>query len=133
MVLVLEWTTDHWDELIEEGLDAMQPTQISQTDRPPDVEPAIRHTVPWRVVSVNPTPNLLLRVTFVAGTTGDVDLAKFLGHPRVKGTVFEPLRDPAVFAQVQVVMGAVQWATRADLAPDAMYDAIKAHGRWVVE
>jgi hypothetical protein len=44
--------------------------------------------------------------------------------------VFEPLRDPNVFA---VVMGAVQWANGADLAPDAMYDAIKAHGRWIVE
>jgi hypothetical protein len=76
---------------------------------------------------------LLLRVTFVDGTTGDVDLASFLGHPRVRGTVFEPLRAPAVFAQVRAVMGAVQWTNGADLAPDAMYDAIKAHGRWVVE
>jgi hypothetical protein len=47
--------------------------------------------------------------------------------------VFEPLRDPNVFAQVRVVMGAVQWANGADLAPDAMYDAIKVHGRWIVE
>jgi hypothetical protein len=30
-------------------------------------------------------------------------------------------------------MGAVQWANGADLAPDAMYDAIKAHGKWIVE
>jgi len=89
--------------------------------------------VPWRVVSVNTMPDLLLRVTFVDGTTGDVDLANFLGNPQVKGTVFEPLRDPAVFAQARVVMGAVQWANGADLAPDAMYDAIKTHGRWIVE
>ena len=111
----------------------MQPTQISQSDRSPDVEPAIRHVVPWRVVSVNATSDLLLRVTFVDGTTGDVDLRNFLSDPHIKGTVFEPLRDPAVFAQVRVVMGAVQWANGADLAPDAMYDAIKAHGRWIVE
>jgi hypothetical protein len=64
--------------------------QISKTDRPPDVEPTIRHVVPWRVVSVSAIPGLLLR-------------------------------------------GAVQWANGADLAPDAMYDAIKAHGRWIVE
>jgi hypothetical protein len=77
--------------------------------------------------------DLLLRVTFVDGTTGDVDLRSFLSSLQAKGTVFEPLRDPNVFAQVGVVMGAVQWANGADLAPDAMYDAIKLHGRWVIE
>ena len=111
----------------------MQPTQISKTDRSPDIEPAIRHAVPWRVVSASAMPDLVLRVTFVDGTTGDVDLRTFLNGSQTKGTVFEPLSDPSVFAQVQVVMGAVQWANGADLAPDAMYDAIKAHGRWIVE
>jgi hypothetical protein len=111
----------------------MQPTQISKTDRPPAIEPAIRHVVPWRVESVSALPDLRLRVTFVDGTTGEVDLRTFLSSPQATGTVFEPLRDPSVFAQVGVVMGAVQWANGADLAPDAMYDAIKAHGRWVVD
>jgi hypothetical protein len=111
----------------------MQPTQISQADRSLDVEPTIRHMVPWRVVSVSPMPDQLLRVTFVDGTMGDVDLRIFLSGSQAKGTVFEPLRDPKVFAQVGVVMGAVQWANGADLAPDAMYDAIKTHGRWIVE
>lgn len=68
-------------------------------------------------------PDLLLRVTFVDGTMGDVDLGTFLSGSQAKGTVFEPLRDPSVFARVGVVMGAVQWANGADLAPDAMYDA----------
>ncbi len=111
----------------------MQPTQVSQTDRPFDVEPAIRHVAPWRVVSVSAVSDLLLRVTFVDGTTGDVDLRSFLSGPQANGTVFEPLRAPNVFVQVRVVMGAVQWANGADLAPDAMYDAIKVHGRWIVE
>jgi len=30
-------------------------------------------------------------------------------------------------------MSAVQWANGTDLAPDAMYDSIKAHGGWTVE
>lgn len=58
--------------------------------------------------------------------------AQFLEWCSSQGTVFEPLRDQAIFAQVQVVMGAVQWTNGADLAPDAMYDAIKASGRWIV-
>lgn len=111
----------------------MQPTQISKTDHPSAIEPAIQHVVPWRVVSVTPVPDLRLQVTFVDGTAGEVDLRNFLSSPQTSGTVFEPLRDPSVFAQVSTVLGAVQWANGADLAPDAMYDAIKAHGRWVVK
>ena len=55
----------------------MQPTQISQADRSPDVEPAIRHVVSWPVASMSTMPDLLLRVTFVDGTTGDVDRGIF--------------------------------------------------------
>jgi hypothetical protein len=84
-------------------------------------------------VSVNAVPDFRLNVTFVDGTTGEVDLRAFLNSAQVKGTVFEPLREPTVFAEVRVVMGAVQWLHGAELAPDAMYDAIKTHGRWIVE
>jgi Protein of unknown function (DUF2442) len=111
----------------------MQPTQSSKANRPPDVELAIQHVVPWRVVSVTAIPDFRLEVTFVDDTTGQVDLRSFLNGAQVKGTVFEPLRDQAAFAQVRVVMGAVQWTSGAELAPDAMYDAIKTHGRWIVE
>jgi len=111
----------------------MQPAQIAQANRAPAVEPAIQPVAPWRVVSVQAEPAQRLRVTFVDGTTGFVDLHKFLNNPQILGTVFELLRDPAVFTQVYVVMGAVQWANGADLAPDAMYDQIKGHGTWVVE
>jgi hypothetical protein len=52
-------------------------------------------------------PDLLLQVTFVDGTTGDVDLRNFLKSPQAKGTVFESLRDPNGFSQVGVGMGAV--------------------------
>lgn len=111
----------------------MQPTQVSKADRPPDVEPVIRHIVPWRVVAVDAVPDFRLNVIFGDGTRGEVDLRNFLADAKTTDTVFETLRDPAVFGQVQVVMGAVQWTNGADLAPDAMYDAIKSQGRWVVD
>jgi hypothetical protein len=57
----------------------------------------------------------------------------FLGSSKVDGTVFEPLRDVAVFAEARLVMGAVQWPNGADLAPDAMYDAIQQSGVWVLD
>jgi hypothetical protein len=74
-----------------------------------------------------------LRVTFVDGTSGEVRLRSFLESPRVNGTIFEALRDPAVFRQVRVELGAVAWPNGADLAPDAMYDAIRAQGHWVAD
>jgi hypothetical protein len=73
-----------------------------------------------------------LRVTFTDGTVGEVRLEDFLQSAGVSGTIFEPLRDPALFRQVRVELGTVTWPNGADLAPDAMYDAVRAHGRWVV-
>ena len=110
----------------------MQPTENPETNRTPEVEPPIRHTVPWRVSSVAVLPDARLRVTFVDGTAGEVDMRAFLSNPKVDGTVFEALRNPATFAQARVVLGAVQWPNGADLAPDAMYDAIRESGVWIV-
>ena len=88
---------------------------------------------PWRVTSVTALPEAQLEVTFVDGISGKVDMRTFLSSSRVDGTVFETLRDPAVFAEARVVMGAVQWPNGADLAPDAMYDAIRENGIWVLD
>jgi len=40
---------------------------------------------------------------------------------------------PPVRERAYVNDGAVTWPGELDLAPDAMYDEIKANGRWVVE
>jgi hypothetical protein len=110
----------------------MHPTPTAKSDRTVEVEPAMRHTVPWRVESVTVGDDARLRVRFVDGTEGDVDLRAFLADPAVEGTPFEALRERAVFARASVVLGAVQWPNGADLAPDAMYDAIREHCVWVV-
>ena len=104
----------------------------TKPDRTPEVVPEIRHTVSWRVVSVTALSGRRLKVTFVDGTEGEVDLTRFLADPKVEGTVFEALREAGFFACVDVRMGAVQWPNGADLAPDAMYDAIRRDGRWIV-
>lgn len=111
----------------------MQPTENPESNRTPKVEPAIRHTVAWRVTSVTPLPNFRLCGAFVDGTAGEVDMGAFLSHPSIDNTVFAPLRDPATFAQAQAVLGAVQWPTGADLAPDAMYDAVRERGVWILD
>jgi len=55
-----------------------------------------------------------LRLTFAEGTVGDVDLA----GPERRG-VFEPLRDPAYFARVDVDLeaGTSTWPDGLDTAP----------------
>lgn len=111
----------------------MQSTANTETDRSVEVAPEISHTVPWRVTSVIVLPNAQLEVTFVDGTSGKVDMREFLSSPGIDGTVFEPLRDFVVFAEARVVTGAVQWPGGADLAPDAMYDAIRESGVWVLD
>jgi hypothetical protein len=70
-------------------------------------------------------------VRFVDGTEGEVDVSKLVFGP--DPGVFEALRDPVVFNRVYLHMGAVTWPGELDLAPDAMYDEIKARGRWVVK
>jgi hypothetical protein len=85
--------------------------------------------VPWHVIDVRPIGYSRLAVTFADGTRGEVDLSKLIA--RSDAGVFESLRDPATFSRVGIVRGAVSWPNGVDLAPDAMYDEIKATGRWV--
>jgi hypothetical protein len=56
----------------------------------------------------------------------------FVESAATGGTLFEPLRDPEYFGRAAVELGAVTWPNGADLAPDAMYDAIRQCGEWVV-
>ena len=133
MALVLEWAADHHDKLVDGGLGPVLTTATTDANRTPEVTPPIRHAVPWRVAAVTALPDARLRVVFVDGTTGQVDMAAFLSSPRGRGTVCEPLRAPAVFARAETALGAVQWPNGADLAPEAMYDAIREHGVWVLD
>ena len=111
----------------------MQSVVDPESDRTPEVVLEIQHTVLWRVVSVTALPERRLKVTFVDGTEGEVDLSHFLADPKVEGSVFEALRETDFFARADIQMGAVYWPNGADLAPDAVYDAIRQDGRWIVD
>ena len=87
--------------------------------------------VPWVVVEVRALPKHRLYVRFVDGLEGEVDMSPMLFDSRPG--VFEPLRDKDRFAEVFVDDGVVTWPGELDLAPDAMYDEIKAHGSWTLE
>jgi hypothetical protein len=110
----------------------MQPTEATKTNPAAGAAPTPRPSMAWRVMTVEPLPELRLRVVFFDGIAGEVRLRSFLESPQVSGTIFEPLREPGIFRQVHVELGAVTWPNGADLAPDAMYDAIRERGHWEV-
>jgi len=71
------------------------------------------------VVEVRPADGHRLFVRFQDGVQGEIDLEQMV---RFEG-IFEPLRDPARFAEVRVdaELGTVCWPNGADLDPDVLY------------
>ena len=93
--------------------------------------PAHVRSVPWVVVEVRALPKYRLHVRFVDGLEGEVDTSAMLFGE--KAGVFLPLRDERRFAEVFLDDGVVAWPGELDLAPDAMYNEIKAHGTWTIK
>lgn len=73
------------------------------------------------VVAVEVLGPHILRVTFDDGHVREVDLGGQLDGP-----VFEPLRDPELFAQARIdpELGTVVWPTGADLDPIVLYEGL---------
>jgi hypothetical protein len=65
-----------------------------------------------------------LRLTFEDGTVGDIDFGGSEWHG-----VFEPLRDPAHFARVEVNpdAGTIAWRDGLEMAPESLYDEARRH------
>ncbi len=98
-------------------------------DTPTALEDEIAPRSPWRVTEVEALPEFRLRVVFADGLAGLVDLSRMVHSP--KAGVFAALADPNLFAQVRLEFGTVAWPNELDLAPDAMYDAIREHRVWM--
>ncbi|MCP3938896.1 MAG: DUF2442 domain-containing protein [Actinomycetia bacterium] len=78
-------------------------------------------SAPYDIEAVEHIGGRRLRLTFVDGLVGDVDLTpKFEG---ALGPMFEPLRDITYFAQATVdeELRTVIWPNGADLAPDVLH------------
>jgi hypothetical protein len=82
----------------------------------------------WDVTAVKVQANSALWVRFHDGLEGQV---QFL--PSAFRGVFAHLKDPQAFRQAYVNDGVLSWPGELDLAPDAMHDAIAAHGTWVLD
>lgn len=63
----------------------------------------------------------LIHLTFNDGSSGIVDFSRWLN-----GAAFVPLRDPDRFARFFVDGGTVTWPNGADIAPETLYDEVRA-------
>lgn len=81
----------------------------------------------WDVKSIHVTGPLSFIVQFEDGLSGKVQFET----SHLTG-VFEILKDPSIFKKIHIEDGAVTWPGNLDLAPDAMYDAIKDRGEWIL-
>jgi hypothetical protein len=79
------------------------------------------------VVNVQIIRHLEISVTFEDGLSGRV-----LMQPSHLYGVFQRLQNPDFFRQINVTNGYVSWPGEIDLAPDAMYEAIKKNGEWIL-
>lgn len=104
---------------------------VTQKNSAPAIAPPVRPRMPWRLERVQALEGYRLRVKFIDGLEGEVRMAEMIQS--AGAGVFAVLRDKAVFDRVYLEYGAVTWPGELDLAPDAMYEAIKADGVWVPE
>ncbi len=72
-----------------------------------------------RVTSVEVTGRYQLRVGFEDGSSREVDL-----EPILEGEMYGPLRDPDLFAQVEIdpEVGTLVWPNGADMDPALLHD-----------
>ncbi len=104
----------------------MRHQSASEKNSAASVNPPIVATMPWRVQTVAVVGALRLHVRFVDDLEGDVDLQALVNSPQAG--LFESLRDDVLFNAVCIDHGAVTWPNGLDIAPDAMYRAIREKG-----
>lgn len=82
----------------------------------------------YDVIEARVIGELSFTVRFTDGLSGNV---RFL--PSYLYGVFEKLKNPDFFNQIQVNDGFVSWGDdEVDLAPDSMYRAISQSGEWLL-
>ncbi|MDO4502527.1 MAG: DUF2442 domain-containing protein [Coriobacteriia bacterium] len=75
-------------------------------------------SIPWTVVSVTPSHNHTLSVSFKDGSRKRVDI-----KPLLSRRPYETLSDIDMFMTAQARHGTVAWDDDTDIAPEYLYDA----------
>lgn len=74
-----------------------------------------------QVVSAKHVGGHRIRLVFSDGAEGTVDFSIWL-----RGAIFEPLKDVDYFSRFTVDGGTVVWPNGADIAPETLYEMVKA-------
>jgi hypothetical protein len=70
------------------------------------------------------TSSYLVKVEFEDGTSGKVDLRKYIKE----GTVFSKFNDPAYLKSMRIEYGTLVWGQgEVDIAPEALYEEATGH------
>ncbi len=91
----------------------------------------ITPSAPWRVCELRYVENYKFYVKFIDDLAGYIDLSQLIGSKNAG--VFSALRADDVLKKAFIKYGVVTWPGELDLAPDAMYDAIKEKGIWILD
>ena len=79
----------------------------------------------YNVIDARHVKKYTVWLRFADGTEGEVDLSGELWGP-----MFEPLKDPAVFGQLEVAeYGTLAWPNGADLAPEFLYECVRVSAK----
>ncbi|MEP6888758.1 MAG: DUF2442 domain-containing protein [Nitrospirales bacterium] len=106
-------------ERIAESLAVGRSARTAEEDCSTRIEPPKGDSI-TKITRVQIEPSYQLRVEFSDGAAGTVDLSS-----RLFGPIFEPLKDPAVFAQAHIdEFCAITWLNGADLATDALHQTL---------
>jgi len=95
-----------------------------------NITPGIVCRTPWRLKKVKPLANYELEVEFNDGAHGFVEMVNLIMSEGAG--VFAALKDMDLFNKAHLEYGVLTWPGEIDLAPDAMHDAIKRNGRWIL-
>ena len=96
-----------------------------------NISPGLVCTAPWRLTKATPLANYEIEVEFNDGAHGIVEMVKLIMSEHAG--VFSALTDRDLFNMAHLEYGVLTWPGEIDLAPDAMHDAIKQKGRWVLQ
>lgn len=80
----------------------------------------------YTVVEAMCLKDYIVHLRFEDGTEGNINLESIIG----KGPMFEPHKDIDFFCEMRIDKrgGTICWPDESDLAPDTLYEKIKAAG-----
>lgn len=101
-----------------------------ETATPEHRSAGITAAAPWRIRTVSVLAGYRLSVTCNDDTSGIVDMSRLVNS--ADAGIFAALKDPQLFQQVSIELGALTWPNGADLDPEWVHEEIGKTKTWSV-